>query len=137
MSEWNSLENDLRKWAPRRPSPELRSRIFGSAPAVAATPPIRLADLSRWLVPAFGCFLLMIATLSNHYRVHDVFPLTMTNLLLSENSTAYNDVVVASHSDHSDVNSLPARRLEWSFGTRSSVTSFGSVLASYTNKLIQ
>src|SRR5262245_47910711 len=120
MSDWNSLESDLRRWTPRQPSPELRQRIFGVPPR-AATPPIRFADFTQWLVPVFGCFLLVVGTLSSRYPSHEAFPLAAaTNMLLSENSAAYNEAVIAASADHSDKNSLPVPRLEWSFGNRSS-----------------
>lgn len=138
MNDWNCLEKDLRTWTPRQPSPELHERIFGAA-AAPSTPrsAIGLADFSRWLVPAFGCFLLVIGTLSSRHPVHEVFPLAATNLLFPGNRTAYNDVVVAARADHSDINSLPARRLEWSFGGGAGTATFGSMLVAYTNKLIQ
>ena len=145
MSNWTSLENELRKWTPRPASPELRQRIFGvvprtpSAPAPLASAPVRFADLTQWLVPVFGCFLLVIGTLSSRYPVHGAFPLgAATNMLLSDNSAAYNEAILAASADHSDKNSLPAPRLEWSFGNQpGSTSSYGAVQASYTNKIIQ
>jgi hypothetical protein len=83
-------------------------------------------------VPVFGCFLLMTATLSNRYSPHAAFPAALTNMLLSDNNAA-----IAAQADHSDINSLPAGPLEWSFGRRSSTTVFGAVSVSYTNKTIQ
>ena len=138
MSNWNSLENALRKWTPRPASPELRQRIFGVAPRPAAAP-IRFADFSQWLVPVFGCFLLVVGTLSSRYPAHGAFPLgAATNILLSDNSAAYSEAVLAASADHSDKNSLPAPRLEWSFASKAtSTSSYGAVQVSYTNKIIQ
>jgi hypothetical protein len=53
----------MRRWTPRRPSPELRARIFG-ATAGGSGAAQALSDFSRWLVPAAGCFLLAVGTLS-------------------------------------------------------------------------
>jgi hypothetical protein len=96
----------------------------------------RFTDLTQWLVPVFGCFLLMIATLSNRYPVHDV-SLGATNMLLSENAAAY-----AGSIEHSEKNALPAAHVEWTFGNRPSTTSAatsysGTVPVSYTNTIIQ
>jgi hypothetical protein len=131
----------LRQWTPRRPSPELRRRLFRPHNDAVAIRRARIgfADLSRWFVPAFGCFLLVVGTLSGRYPAHGAFPLGHTNVLLSDNSPGYNDLVLASHSDHSDINSLPARiRLAASNGVSAGLseqlTPFPS---SYTNKLIQ
>jgi len=117
---------------PRQASPELRERIFGAASRAATAPaaPFRFADITQWLVPAFGCFLLMIGTLSSRYPAHDV-SLIATNMLLSENSAAY-----AGSIEHSEKNSLPAAHVEWTFGTRPSATSYNGTV-SYTNKIIQ
>lgn len=57
------------RWTPRRPSPELRARIFGS-PAPVTVAARALADFSRWLVPAFGCFLLVVGGLSQRGPGH-------------------------------------------------------------------
>jgi hypothetical protein len=113
----------------------LRARIFG-APPRAAAPRIRFADFSQWLVPVFGCFLLVIGTLSSRYPAHDVYPVLATNVL--EGSPAYGEAVLAARADHSDKNSVPASHLEWNFGSQTSTTAYpGAVQASYTNKIIQ
>jgi hypothetical protein len=98
--------------------------------------PFRLADFTQWLVPVFGCFLLMIATLSNRYPIHDV-SMSATNMLLSENAAAY-----AGSIEHSEKNALPSAHVEWTFGNRPSATSAatsysGTVPVSYTNTIIQ
>ena len=135
MSDWNSIENSLRRWTPRPASPELRERIFGSAIRVAA-PRIRFADFSQWLVPVFGCFLLVIGTLSSRYPAHDSYSAVPTNML--EGSPAYGSTVLAARADHSDKNNVPSSHLEWSFGSQTSTTAYsGAVQVSYTNKIIQ
>ena len=122
---------------PRPASPELRERIFGkptrpAIPHAGSSAPFRFADVTQFLVPAFGCFLLMVGTLSSRYPAHDV-SMIATNMLLSENAAAY-----AGSIEHSEKNALPAAHVEWSFGNRSSATSYNSGMpASYTNKIIQ
>lgn len=53
----------MRRWTPRRPSAELRARIFG-APSAGPAAVRAFSDFSRWLVPAAGCFLLAVGSLS-------------------------------------------------------------------------
>ena len=65
MSEWNL---ELRKLTPRRPSPELRARIFGADSQAAGAVSLDLRELTRWIVPALGCFLLVMASLSSHWQ---------------------------------------------------------------------
>jgi hypothetical protein len=133
MNDSNTLP--LRKWAPRQPSPELRRRIFGQAHE--ALEPIsretagaggisfgHFADLSRWLVPVLGCFLLVLASFSTHSSLHEPMYFAGTNLMFP--------------ADHSDINSVPARHLESNFAAAPKLlTSPGALLISYTNKLIQ
>ncbi|HEV8542476.1 MAG TPA: hypothetical protein VGR78_08790 [Verrucomicrobiae bacterium] len=126
----------MRKWTPRQPSPELHRRIFGEAhedfetisrdAAGAGVISLgRFADLSRWLVPVLGCFLLVLASFSNHSALHEPMYFAGTNLMFP--------------ADHSDINSVPARHLESNFAVPKLLASPGAsaLLSSYTNKLIQ
>jgi hypothetical protein len=116
----------------------VRTRIFGAASALepaAAGPRIRLADFTRWVVPAFGCFLLVVGTLSSRYPAQRGLQLSATNFLGAENG--FTEMVIASGTEHCDKNSLPAGRLEWSFGGRSNTGHLGAVPVSYTNTIIQ
>jgi hypothetical protein len=135
MSDWNPLE--LRKLTPRRPSPELRARIFGTETPQAAAISFDLRELTRWIVPAFGCFLLVMASLSERLHPRYGLDLAETNFVLpalTEESTGM--VPPSSAAKHSAMNSIPAKTLEWSFRPRAA-TSVGTILLSYTNKLIQ
>jgi hypothetical protein len=54
-NEMNLLENQLRSWQPRRPSPRLKRKLFGSAS------PGEAAGISfRWLAPAVACLFLAL-----------------------------------------------------------------------------
>ncbi|HLX69246.1 MAG TPA: hypothetical protein VKV04_06425 [Verrucomicrobiae bacterium] len=54
-NEMNLLENQLRSWKPRRPSPRLKRRLFG--PTVQR----EAITLSlRWLAPAGACLLMAV-----------------------------------------------------------------------------
>jgi len=86
----------------------------------------RFADFSRWLVPVLGCFLLVLASFSNHSALHERIYFAGTNLVCP--------------ADHSDVNNVPARRLESNFAAAPKILAtpgLGAFLISYTNKLIQ
>jgi len=109
--------------------------LQAAAPAVSKG----LADVSRWLVPTFACFLLVVASLSSHLPHRTAASFAMTNLLLPAGNHDTPRAVAQSsgHSGHSGVNAVPAKRLEWSFGARGTAGSAGALLISYTNKLIQ
>jgi hypothetical protein len=55
-NEMNLLENQLRSWQPRRPSPKTKRRLFRAQDA---------AGLSlRWLAPAAACLLLALTIIN-------------------------------------------------------------------------
>ena len=135
MSDWNPLE--LRKWTPRQPSPELRARIFRAEPQSAAAISFDFRELTRWIVPAFGCFLLVMASLSSHLHPRYGIELAETNFVFPSLTDDSSGVMPASPTEHSMMNNIPAKTLEWSFGPRSAATSVGTILISYTNKLIR
>jgi hypothetical protein len=148
MSDWNSLETQLRTWKPRQPSPELRERIFAphavvraSIPGGTAAPvgevPIRVGELFRWLVPALGCFLLVAATLSTRNPVHEPPRFNGTNFTLAQANSEEASLIFAQHPDHSDINAVPERHFEWSVGIPVIKPSVTAQIISYTNKLIQ
>jgi hypothetical protein len=136
MSNWNPLE--LRKWKPRQPSPELRARIFCTEPEVVPSAAFDLRELTRWLVPAFGCFMLVMASLSTHLQPHYGMELAATNFVLpsleEEGAAA---MVPPTSTKHSMMNCIPAKTFEWTFAQASSATSVSTLLISYTNKLIK
>ena len=60
MSNWNNVEERLRSWAPRAPSPKVKDRLFGqpAAPAAAALleeTPVHPAAW-HWVAPAMAVF---------------------------------------------------------------------------------
>jgi hypothetical protein len=83
-----------------------------------------LGDFSRWLVPAFGCFALVVGSLS------DRFP------NLPPAGAADVDVVMAQAVRLSEKNALPVTRMERSL-TSSLAQPASHNLISYTNKLMQ
>ena len=131
MSILNPLE--LQNWEPRRPSPKVYQRIFGHAPSNEMAFPLR--DLTRWFVPVFGCFLLVMGGLSNHLVLRGE-----NDFVLPPLSEEMSVAVLPGAKSHSGVNCYPAKRYELAFGNRVSnaaATTATSLLISYTNKLIQ
>ena len=134
MSEWNL---ELRKLTPRRPSPELRARIFGADSQAAAAVSLDLRELTRWIVPAFGCLLLVMASLSSHWQPRYGLELAETNFVMPSLTDDGPAQFPQSSTKHSVMNSIPAKTLEWNFGPATAATSVGSILISYTNRLIR
>lgn len=56
MNNWNQLENHLRHWTPRPPSPRLRQQLFAQPAPRTARWIIRPA--LGWLMPALGALIL-------------------------------------------------------------------------------
>ena len=141
MSNLNPLnQTDWQNWKPRQPSPKIYSRIFGHEPEVNLA--VQFRDFSRWLVPAFGCFLLALASLSTHSPARFSLTKAGTNMVLPPLTAKFSAATIPGAQQHSGVNSYPARSYEWNFGSRASTTSSAistanAILFSYTNKLIQ
>jgi hypothetical protein len=57
--EMNLLENQLRSWQPRRPSPKFKRRLFGVANSSGAE-----GISLRWLAPAVACLFLALTILN-------------------------------------------------------------------------
>jgi hypothetical protein len=111
----------------------VRQRIFGTSKARIG---LHLTDFSRFLVPALGCFLLVLGTLSTRMNERHAFPAGPTNGLLPYSGAQNGRLVLAQSVNHSGVNAVPAKRVEWSIGL-ARPTGIGAALISYTNKLIQ
>src|SRR5688500_14776917 len=107
MSKWNPLE--LRRLTPRRPSPELRARIFSSAAQPAAAIGFDLHELTRWIVPAFGCFLLVMGSLSSHLHPRYGVELAETNFVMPSLTDEGPAQFPQSSTKHSVMNSIPAK----------------------------
>ncbi len=97
----------MRRWKPRRPSPKVRHAIFGR-PALVRTAARGLGDFSRWLVPACGCFLLVVGTLSQRAPYFATAG-TDTNYSGLQGGGR---ILLAEMREHSEKNAIPATRLE-------------------------
>jgi hypothetical protein len=140
MNDLNSLETHLRTWTPRPPSPEVRARIFDGASHSAASLsvyPKPALELYRWLIPALGCFLLVLATLANRNPSREYVRFTGTNFVIAQANNNDADLLLSQHLDHSDINAVPKRHFEWNVATPVIRASFAAQIISYTNKLIQ
>lgn len=101
MSDWNHLVTQLRSWTPRRPSPDLRKKIFSSAGtiltvAVAQRSVSRCSATWSWLAPTAACCLTLFTLVrGNSFRSmrgearenHVIFAVAMSSLTAS-NPTA-------------------------------------------------
>jgi hypothetical protein len=96
---------------PRRPSPELQARIFGIEPEPAAAISFDLRELTRWIVPAFGCFLLVMASLSSNFHPRYGIELAETNFVLRSLTEEGSPHLPPSATEHSLMNNIPARTL--------------------------
>jgi hypothetical protein len=115
----------MKQWQPRPPSPGLRSRIFASEPKAAAFEkrPLDFATLTRWLIPAMGCFIMVTGSLRDRPMAtpQSTGPLSGQLLAFSMGSAL----------EH---NNIPATTLEWTFG-RPSSSSSDSFIRTETNTL--
>ncbi len=134
MSDWNL---EFRKWKPRQPSPELRARIFATQPSVPSTIAFDLRDLTRWIVPAVGCFMLAMGSLSDRWHVRTSMDADSAQFVLPSLHEESAGQFPPSSTEHSVMNNIPTKTLEWSIGPRTATTSMGTILIAYTNKLIR
>jgi hypothetical protein len=110
MSNWNQLENELRSWTPRAPSPDLKARLFGArstlAEAGAATSGVALRPFTwNWLAPSMALVCLgMLLTSQQHGMLHGTHG--SDALYQPDLSTYY---VSVRHSE----NNTPMAGLEW------------------------
>jgi hypothetical protein len=125
----DSTEQLLKAWPLRQPSPGLRQRIFVSKPDAAefARGPLDLAGLMRWLVPALGCFVILMGMAldpTTHIPSGALGPLAGQHMSFAM-AEGHGDCVK---------NRIPAKTFEWTFGQRSSSSS-DSFVGSDTNML--
>ncbi|MGZ8901764.1 MAG: hypothetical protein ACXW3Z_16855 [Limisphaerales bacterium] len=125
---------DWQRWKPRQPAPKVYARIFGREQETDMS--FHLRDLTRWLVPAFGCFLLVMAHLSAHLPGR--YSMQMSDGATTNLGEQLSMATIPGAQRHSGVNSYPARSYEVTFGARPSTAALNaaSILFSYTNKLI-
>src|SRR3954467_10900958 len=83
MNAWNSIENQLRKWTLRQASPELRSRIFAREGVEPSKRSFHFGEATRGLVPALGCFLLVMSSLSTKLQESSTAQFTGPNLMMA------------------------------------------------------
>src|SRR5262245_38724404 len=102
MSHWNALETQLQSWTPRRPSRELKDKIFADEPAPEPRRDVgsrqRSIPMASWLVPAAACCLTLFTLLgANNLRLGGgdrrestaIFALAMNPLTSSNPATTF------------------------------------------------
>lgn len=99
--EMNLLENQLRSWQPRRPSPRLKHRLFPSSSRESA------GQYLRWIAPAAACLFLVLTIVNQEPSLSGAAHrdqmmglissnLSSTNLLPDSRPSARNNVSPAS-----------------------------------------
>lgn len=101
-----NIEEQLRSWKPRRPSPKIEQRLFG---AVAARLPSRM-DLWSWLTPLAVCALTVLVQAARQ----PVSPAGVAN------DTAFFATLMASSNEASYSLSRLDENVEWNVWPRAS-----------------
>lgn len=117
--EMNLLENQLRSWQPRRPSPKLKRRLFGSAGSRDGN------GLSlRWLAPAVACLLLALTIVNQEPRLAAGFAGREPMLGVVSSNLSYTNILPGGHP--SVRNGISPASFEWTnlSGFTSSISPF-------------
>ena len=128
MSHWNPLENQLRSWKPRAPSPSLEARLFPQPPLETAAGGLEAGllrqrrhdpDAWHWLAPAMAVFVLGVFAFGNHPGALEHFnpPPSATALTTAALEQPAMSTYFASVR-HSDNNALRST-FEWTNGSHS------------------
>ena len=133
MKDWSQIEQQLRSWKPRSPSPALKARIFNQGQGLIESPS-PFSGRWTWLAPVMGCFLAIMVVsgarnsqLGEWSRTH-----TINWLAAVASNQSYAAYIEASF--HSEQNSLQQDPIQWTNGRTSSAVS--PVLLAKTNSLI-
>ena len=129
MNDMEQLENQLRSWAPRRPSAKLERRLFASPIGLELDPreePEVTGHLHGlrlgWLVPAMAAFVLFCMLFNQRQSVNSSDE-TSSGLLavISNNQSAYPPLTSAGQQNRPSANTF-----EWTngSGSTSSIRSF-------------
>lgn len=103
----NLLENQLRSWKPRRPSPKLKRRLFG--------PTVRREAITlslRWMAPAAACLLLAMGIMREEPGLHSSGPGPLLGLI--SNNLSYTNILP--HNRSSGDNEVLPAKFEWTNG---------------------
>ena len=94
-------------------------------------------DLWRWLVPALGCFMLVVSSFSGRISAPHLAQLAATNFPqpLGREGAPPQAAYLAQSGFACEMNSVPVKKLEIRFGSESNRTGYES--ARLTNALIQ
>ena len=132
------MEETLRGWKPRPPSPRLHQRLFAkTAAGKSGDEGMRLGDFCRWLVPAVGCFILVVSSLSARFPQADYHAFASTNFLLpvSVQESPVEVSLLPQARARYEQNSVPVTTVELRFAPTSRVAQPGGFPK--TNALIQ
>jgi hypothetical protein len=109
MNDWNRLENQLRSWKPRQPSPGLKARLFPNGSAGVESE-LSWATALHWFAPALAVLCLstfMLARPPGNFTVPSALSLVSC------------DYVAAAPGDH---NIWPRATFDWTNSSGSTST---------------
>ncbi len=127
MSDWNLVENSMRSWTPRAPSPKVRARLFPQViPATEGPTGLWWACLTRGLAPVAAAAMVCLMAISP--RESELLPLHGGNSASFAMAALSNQFYAAyiPASLHSRFNASPETRFGWTneHGFRSSTRFF-------------
>src|SRR5437870_3819476 len=117
MNDLKSFENQLRQWTPRRPSAELQATLFSRKTPEQIHPNDFVGGIFRWLVPAAGCFALLLSGINLRNAAHSGNPILEPGF--------------ATYSSHSEQNNVPVSHFE--LALTSSVSSATQIPFNYSD----
>ena len=123
MNDWNDWETRLLAWAPRRPSPRVKERLFGPARDRSRMPTSEGSEGRRsraalwpWLAPATGVLLLLVVTFSQRGFEVGRFTNSRPNARVAPSLSNQMLAVFLTGDSQSRQNGLLAGRIEWTNG---------------------
>jgi len=120
MNNFKLLENQLAKWKPRPPSPELGLKLFAAPGREEISFGEALQSAWRILIPVMGCFLMVVGSLTP--RQSHFSSLDSTNSLLAAGGHQLVRSFIPASPGHSAQNAPPKTAVEWTFGQQNSKT---------------
>ena len=115
MKELNQLENRLRSWTPRHPSPAIKRRLFPASVAAKVEMPDPIGW--RWLAPAMALCILALIVLARTAQ-SGLGESASPRLSLAMSNLDFATYYAAAQNDHNIVRTT----FEWTNGAHSTTT---------------
>ena len=127
MNDLNHLENHLRSWKLRRPSPNLKARIFAQAAQETVEEPEGFLPPWRWWAPVTALLVATLTLVSGQFSRLTFTESAQANIIATAALNHPSFVAYLPAAGHSEANAWPGTSFEW--------TNHGR-LVSYTNGLM-